>query len=164
MSNTSTKICNDHTEQLPEGSNKLLSLTVSTSCCAMVVFPAVCGKNLYKYAWTFKKEKRKKLTKNMQLYFVPQQSPRMEAFGGKCMNRASVERRDLCILQVGHEPACRDSGQIRASFRRGGTAGHTTHASPDRSCEIHPISIVASGLTGLAAFPICSPLNVRMLK
>lgn len=52
----------------------------------------------------------------MQLYLVPQQSPHMEAFGGKCMNKASAERRDLCILQVGHEPACRDSGQIRASF------------------------------------------------
>lgn len=29
----------------------------------------------------------------MQKYFVPQQSPHMEAFGGKCMKTESVERR-----------------------------------------------------------------------
>lgn len=96
----------------------------------------------------------------MQSYFVAQVSP-MLASGGQDDGQYGQK---VTPVWLGHKSAGSCGGQQRtvSTCLFGGQGQLVT--PPDRSCSIHRISIAASGWAEPAAVPICSPLNVRMLK
>lgn len=96
----------------------------------------------------------------MQSYFVALVSP-MLAFGGQ---EDGQYGQTVSPVWVGHKSAASCGGQQRtvSTCLFGGQGQLVT--PPDGSCSIHRISIAACGWTEPAAAPICSPLNVRMLK